>query len=260
MTELEFADKIHTDNYAIIEEEIKLRNSHLTYLRFVFRQILEIEEEIEYYKKDFQKAITMDKYVSKSSSSGYSVKFSQLKQAYDNLFSNYQFGCANPELENFSSINTDLKYARKIFSKSNRAIASKELFENLTNEQKKELKSFHRVSFSKWVKDKTIINLNRMPELRTIIKNLNITFFEDEHYNVQGQVIFKDTPRTAMWGSAIKNTKSSILVSIMSLRVVKVFIDTIYNWSGGYSLNSQERSREVNSVWWSFRIQYGEVG
>ena len=149
MTELEFADKIHSDNYAIIEEEIKLRNSHLTYLRFVFRQILEIEEEIEYYKKDFQKAITMDKYVSKSNSSGYSVKFSQLKQAYDNLFSNYQFGCANPELENFSSINTDLKYARKIFSKSNRAIASKELFENLTNEQKKELKSFHRVSFSK---------------------------------------------------------------------------------------------------------------
>jgi len=91
-----------------------------------------------------------------------------------------------------------LKITRKIFSKSNKAIASKELFENLTNDQKKDLKSFYKLRFEKLIKDKTIVNLNRMPELKSIARNLRLIFFEDEDFNVQGQVLFKDKPSTIM--------------------------------------------------------------
>mmetsp|Transcript_27536 Transcript_27536/g.24408 ORF Transcript_27536/g.24408 Transcript_27536/m.24408 type:complete len:104 (+) Transcript_27536:315-626(+) len=102
------------------------------------------------------------------------------------------------KLESFSSINTSLKFTRKIFSKSNKAIASKELFENLTNDQKKDLKSFYKLRFTKLIKDKTIVNLSRMPELKSISDSLRLIFFEDDNFNVQGQVLFKDRPTMVM--------------------------------------------------------------
>ncbi|CAI2377914.1 unnamed protein product [Moneuplotes crassus] len=211
ITRSEFSDKIHSENYDRIENEISKRNQHLTYLRVVFQNLIDLESEIEYYKKDFHVALKSDK-LAKSNSNQYPISFTNLKLAYDNLFKNYRFGCANRKLESFASINKQMKYANQIFKKSNKSIASKELFENLTNDQKRDLKSFHRMRFTKLLRDGTIVNLNRMPELESIKNNLGVTFFEDQNYNIQGQVIFKDRPKTAMCGAAIKNTKSSILV------------------------------------------------
>jgi len=174
-----------------------------------------------------------------------------MKEVYDKIFSNYQFGWANPKLESFSSINTSLKITRKIFSKSNKAIASKELFENLTNDQKKDLKSFYKLRFEKLIKDKTIVNLNRMPELKSIARNLRLIFFEDEDFNVQGQVLFKDKPSTIMWGRAIKETKTSILVIFLTKLT---FLDTIYAYTGRDSGDYEEGPAKNCSLWRSTGI------
>ena len=50
VTMLEHSDKIHQDNYKRIEEEIKERNIHLSYLIGVYHQMVEIEGDIEKYK------------------------------------------------------------------------------------------------------------------------------------------------------------------------------------------------------------------
>lgn len=186
-------DNIDPWIYTKIEEDIKERNNYAYYLIGVYVQICNIETEIEVYNSEYQ-AIEVGHDVEEGQSTGNS----HMVEAYNNVMSNYMFGLANRELRNFSSINTSLKFMRKLFSKKNRAIVSKELFENLTNDQKKDLKSFKKFKFSKLVSDKTIVNYSRMPQLRSILSNLRIVFFEDENYNVKAQIIFKDKPKTAM--------------------------------------------------------------
>ena len=190
MNEAEFAERHHAHNYTLIEEEIKLRNSHLYYLLGLYYQLRNLSSETERFKNTVKK---------------------QELEAYETVLANYQFGLANQELKNFSSINTSLKYMRRLFSKSNSAMVSKELFENLTNDQKRELKSFHKLRFMKLLNNKTIVKYH-MPQLKTILPNLRIVFFEDESYNVQVQVIFKDRPKTAVCGRAIMKTKTSIIL------------------------------------------------
>jgi hypothetical protein len=210
----EYTEKQHSINFKLIEEDIKIRNEYLYYLIGIYVQIGNIESEIETYKKEFVK-VQSEKYTYKEGEAP-EKGYSKMCSTYENVLSNYQFGLANQEeLKSFSSINTSLKYMRKLFSKSNKAVVSKELFENLTNEQKRDLKSFMKMRFSKLVNDKTIVSYNRMPQLKSIISNLRIIFFEDEDYNVQAQVIYKEKPRTAICGRAIMKMKTSILVSLI---------------------------------------------
>jgi len=42
--------------------------------------------------KDFTKTIKNDSYVNKNSDPNFEIRFSQMKEVYDKIFSNYQFG------------------------------------------------------------------------------------------------------------------------------------------------------------------------
>lgn len=149
MQEKEFYARVHLENYQRIEEEITERNQHLIYLKFVYNNITELEEEVEYYKKDFHNSQTIDKYVKKNHNVHYPIRFSNMKLAYDNMFNNYQFGWANHKLESFSSINTNLKFARKIFSKFERWI----LFSDQSNRIQR---TFWK--FNQWPKERPQIS------------------------------------------------------------------------------------------------------
>lgn len=120
-------------------------------------------------------------------------------EVYEEVLARYQFGLANKELKDFSSINTSLKYMRKLFKSNNHAQVPKELFENLNTEQKRDLKSFQKMRFSALIKDKTIVKY-KMPQLQSIMPNLRIIFFEDENFDIQVQVrshfIFRSSLKT----------------------------------------------------------------
>jgi hypothetical protein len=164
--ETDFYERRHAKVFQRIEEEIKRRDKHLRYLVELFNLMTNMSNAIEKMRKTAEK---------------------KELEVYEEVQARYQFGLANKELKDFSSINTSLKFMRKLFKSNNHAQVPKELFENLNNDQKRDLKSFQKMKFSALIKDKTIIKY-KMPQLQSIIPNLRIIFFEDENFDIQVQV------------------------------------------------------------------------
>uniref|UniRef100_A0A7S3J0P6 Uncharacterized protein n=1 Tax=Euplotes harpa TaxID=151035 RepID=A0A7S3J0P6_9SPIT len=124
---------------------------------------------------------------------------------YKDTLKNYQFGLANTDLKNFSSKNMRILY------KNNSPSVSKELSENLTKEQKKDMMSFKKLKFKDLLADKTIKRC-LLQQLKTISSNLRVIFQEDESFNVQILVVFKEKSRTVMCGRATTKNKTSVLL------------------------------------------------
>ena len=89
---------------------------------------------------------------------------------YKETLKNYQFGLANTDLRNFSSKNMSI-----LFKKSNTTAVSKELFENLTKGQKKDMVSFKKLKFKSLLNDGTIIKY-QLDQLAVLAPYLRVIF------------------------------------------------------------------------------------
>jgi len=167
VTKDDFIERRHAENYQKVEEDIYKRDSYLRYLVTLYDLLNSMNREIRINSKIVEKVEV---------------------EIYEDVLSKYQFGLANQELKDFSSINTSLKFMRKLFKKGNNTTVPKELFENLTLEQKRDLKSFRKMKFKQLLKDGTITKYNKMPQLEKIESNLKVIFFEDENFDIQVQV------------------------------------------------------------------------
>lgn len=180
--------------YRMIEKSvinsIKIRRRHISYLINVYTKLKDVE-----YLVDLK------------TSNANNIEL----PIYQKAWYYYQWGLANDDLGDFASINTSLKYMRKLMKKVTSAVVSKELLENLTREQKKDLKSYTKMKYSKLLDNHTIVN-PLLPQLKTIASNCQMIFFEDELFNIHAHLIYKDKARTAMCGKGLLKTKTSIVL------------------------------------------------
>ena len=101
-----------------------------------------------------------------------------------------------------------------LFKKSNTTAVSKELFENLTKEQKKDMVSFKKMKFKSLTSDKTIVKC-QLDQLSVIASYLRVIFQEDEHFNVHVLLVYKEKPKGFLCGKASTKNKTSVILNFV---------------------------------------------